>query len=157
MDRQEVDKLLTSVVAVCPSQNANSNMADIWFELFKLCPYEEAKAAFLDIAPSWKWPSMPPAAIIDRVKERRRASSSAKTVDPENHCGRPSCTCTHTAPCDHGYIETEGLPGSYSVAVVHCNNCHPDRRQRPDENRLQWQARLQGQDRAWEKRKYNES
>jgi len=60
-----------------------------------------------------------------------------------NGCGRPSCTCTHTPPCDHGWIETDDQP------PVHCPTCHPGRRQHPDETPQQWQARLQREDAAW--------
>lgn len=69
---------------------------------------------------------------------------SAPTTGP--HCGRPGCQCTHTAPCDHGWITTD-------TGEIHCATCHPGRRQEPAETRAQWMARLQQQDAGWDRKK----
>lgn len=87
-----------------------------------------------------------PKHIRDIVHEWRADERRSKAVVGEdNHCGRPSCTCTHTPPCDHGLVGTE-------TGMLHCPTCHTGRRQEPGETRMQWFARLQTQDMAWERK-----
>lgn len=91
--------------------------------------------------------------IVEGWRRDSRHSTVPAAQDGD-HCGRPSCVCTHTAPCDHGWISADAsVPGPTSLtAALHCPTCHPGRRQEPDENRRQWQARLQEQDAAWDRK-----
>lgn len=108
--------------------------------------YAEAAAAVIEhYATSTDY--VMPKHVRDLVEDRRATNRRAEAVMGDGpHCGRPSCYCTHTAPCDHGWISTE-------AGEVHCTTCHPGRRQEPRENRKQWMARLQEQDARWERKK----
>lgn len=146
MNRRETEQLLGMVAAICPTQVPTNAMTNMWLEVFKKNTYIEVRSALLDVAPAWHYPTMAPGVVMEQIKVRRQASAPSFAPNVENHCGRPSCSCTHTAPCDHGMIEVKGLPLSYGGAVKHCPTCHPDRVSSKGESRLQWMARLQGQD-----------
>lgn len=95
-----------------------------------------------------------PAHIRRLVDEYRvdQARRSGRPTGTEGHCGRPSCQCTHTAPCDHGWIDAPP-PGATSLAgAAPCPTCKPGRAQQPGESRQQWQARLQEQNLAWQRK-----
>jgi hypothetical protein len=46
------------------------------------------------------------------------------------HCGRAGCRCTHTAPCDHGWLDSPPLhnpdTGIEYEQVAPCTICRPD-------------------------------
>jgi hypothetical protein len=93
-----------------------------------------------------------PAHIRTLVEDyRTRQARMNGHVDNANHCGRPSCVCTHTAPCDHGWIDTQPVGPTGRGAAVPCPTCKPGR-VRPGESRAQWQARLQEQNASWQRK-----
>jgi hypothetical protein len=61
--------------------------------------------------------------------------------------------CTNVPPCDHGWIAVPDPFDPSAEQAMHCPSCHPGRRQRPDETREQWQARLQREDAAWARKR----
>lgn len=67
--------------------------------------------------------------------------------DTESHCGRPSCRCTHTDPCDYGFVPSVTVQGG----MVPCPICSPGRQGEHGESRKQWMTRLQTQDLAWQR------
>ena len=46
---------------------------------------------------------------------------------PDGHCGIKGCRCTHTAPCDHGFIKTVDKVNAYGSyeCVSRCYMCTP--------------------------------
>ncbi|HEY5990451.1 MAG TPA: hypothetical protein VIV12_29290 [Streptosporangiaceae bacterium] len=61
-------------------------------------------------------------------------------------CGNPICQCTHTAPCDHGWVDAE-------AGVSPCPTCKPERLSRPTESRSAWLDRLRHENAAWRRRR----
>lgn len=51
------------------------------------------------------------------------------------HCRRSNCRCTHTYPCDHGWIEapTAARNGQTYNRTVPCPVCRPELTARIDE------------------------
>lgn len=62
-------------------------------------------------------------------------------------------SCTQIPPCDHGWIAVPDPDDPDAEQAMHCPSCHPGRRQRPDETRDQWHARLQREDAAWARKR----
>lgn len=125
---------------------------EAWYGALFGLEYDECAAAVIrHYAVSTDF-AMP--AHIRRLVDEYRVDLARKSghVDGANHCGRPSCPCTHTAPCDHGWIEA-APPGATSLAGASpCPTCKPGRQQQHGESRQQWHARLQEQNLAWQRK-----
>ena len=50
-----------------------------------------------------------PATLVTAWRQARRIAAEARIAteqrEPERHCGRPSCLCTHGEPCMKGWID----------------------------------------------------
>lgn len=129
---------------------AEANIAAWYRTLFGLDYGDCAEAIHRHYA--WSTDFVMPAHIRRSVEEWLAGNARAGGIDPAHHCGRPSCQCTHTAPCDHGWIDA-APPGATSLAgAAPCPTCKPGRQQRDGESRQQWQARLQEQNAAWQRK-----
>jgi hypothetical protein len=66
-----------------------------------------------------------PAAIVQawRKHARRTAEirSATSIAEPDAHCGRPTCMCSHTAACFKGWIDQEHVTSP-------CPQCRPQLR-----------------------------
>jgi hypothetical protein len=111
--------------------------------------YRECTAALIQHYANETAFAMP--AHLRRIVNASRDAERPRTADTESHCGRPSCQCTHTAPCEYGWVPSKTVVDS----VAPCPTCKPGRQGQPGETRQQWMARLQRQDIHWlrEKRK----
>ena len=94
-----------------------------------------------------------------------RAARASWAGDGAGGCGRAGCPCTHTAPCDHGWVDAATLrrtalnrqTGEFRVlgeydAVRPCEVCKPDRKVAEGESRDGWLGRLRAQNAAWKNR-----
>lgn len=83
-------------------------------------------------------------AHIDEVLARRAERPPEQLTRDAGHCGIAHCRCTHTDPCDHGWIA--GLPridqrtGISYEQVEPCPICRTDAADR-------WAAKLRGESR----------
>lgn len=69
------------------------------------------------------------------LAERRSNGVSDRRPDLP-HCRREKCRCTHTLPCDRGWIEAPDIPhhnGLTYTRVVPCPTCRPEATERIDE------------------------
>jgi hypothetical protein len=44
----------------------------------------------------------------------------------DRHCRRRGCRCTHTPPCDHGWIEHLAADGTPTDKTTPCSTCRPE-------------------------------
>lgn len=67
---------------------------------------------------------------IAEVLARRAEAGPKPLVRDTGHCGRTSCPCTHTAPCDHGWLDSPAYhnpqTGETYETVAPCAICRPD-------------------------------
>lgn len=52
-----------------------------------------------------------PAMLVTAWKQARRIAAEARIAteqrEPERHCGKPSCLCTHGDPCFKGWMDSD--------------------------------------------------
>lgn len=91
----------------------------------------------------------------------------------ENHCGKHGCFCTHTEPCERGFIWVEyyedkvvKLPDNNTrvtseryEAVRFCPSCDPERAHIQDTSKTTWEMydKLQARGKAQKVKAYEES
>lgn len=72
----------------------------------------------------------PLAAHIAEVLARRATQSPKPLTRDTGHCGRAACLCTHTRPCDHGWLDSPDYTNPQTAItyeqVAPCPVCRPD-------------------------------